>query len=299
MSYVLTLVADPLRQPLTTAMVDAAYAALATAGARVSEPDWLGPNIACDLPFVGLAPTTADQAVGLVLGSMPVDRAIQPALSRRKRVLVADMDSTIINVECIDELADYVGLKPHIAAITERAMRGELDFATALRERVKLLAGVPERAIEEVWRERVTLNAGARELVQTMRAHGGHAVLVSGGFRQFTRLVRDAVGFDDDRANELIVENGRLAGRVAEPILGAEAKLDALQAICAARGLAPTDAVAVGDGANDAAMVRAAGLGVAYRGKPILKAAARAVIDHADLTALLYLQGYRQTDFRQ
>ena len=279
-------------------MVDAAFAALATAGARVSEPDWLGPSAACDLGFVGLAPTTADQAVGLVLGSMPVDRAIQPAQSRRKQVLVADMDSTIINVECIDELADYVGIKPHIAAITERAMRGELDFASALKERVALLAGVPERAIEEVWRERVRINAGARELVQTMRAHGGYAVLVSGGFRQFTRRVREAVGFDDDRANELIIEGGQLAGRVAEPILGAEAKLTALQELCAARGLAPVHAVAVGDGANDATMVRAAGLGVAYRGKPILKAAARAVIDHADLTALLYLQGYRQAEFR-
>lgn len=298
MSHVLTLVADPARLPLKAEAVAAISVALEKAGARPAVPDWLAPGIAADIAFSGIARDVADRAVAAALGALPYDRTIQAAGNRRKRVLIADMDSTIINVECIDELADHAGLKPRIAAITERAMRGELDFASALKERVGLLAGLPESAIEAVWRERVRLNAGARTLVQTMRAFGGHTVLVSGGFRQFTRLVRDAAGFDDDRANELVIEQGVLIGRVAEPILGAEAKLEALRSICASRGLGVSDALAVGDGANDAQMVREAGLGVAYRGKPVLKAAARAAVDHADLTALLYFQGYRQAEFK-
>jgi phosphoserine phosphatase len=177
-------------------------------------------------------------------------------------------------------------------------MRGELDFASALTERVALLAGLPEAVIETIWRERIGLNPGARELVMTMRANGARTLLVSGGFTLFTARVREAAGFDEDRANRLIVTDGRLSGAVAPPILGADAKLDALRQAAASHGIAPEAVLAVGDGANDAAMVKAAGLGVAYHAKPILKEAARAIVDHGDLTALLYLQGYRKESFR-
>lgn len=299
MSNCLTLIAGPAGPALAADHVAAARAALSAAGGRAEEPDWLAPGVACDLGFDGLDRSEAERAAKAALAGLPIDLAAQTNSDRRKRVLVADMDSTIINVECIDELADHLGIKPRIAAITERAMRGELDFPSALKQRVALLAGLSEQVIEAIWRERVRLNPGARELVQTMRAAGAFTMLVSGGFKQFTGRVREAAGFDEDRANQLIIERGRLAGRVVEPILGADAKLETLKAICAGRGLGLEAALAVGDGANDAAMVKAAGLGVAYHAKPVLKAAARAVIDHGDLTALLYLQGYRVAEFRR
>lgn len=299
MSHCLSLIANPAGPPLLTDHVTGARDALGGAGARVNEPDWLAPTIACDLPFAGAEPIAAERAVRAALAGAPIDLAVQRHSDRRKRVLVADMDSTIINVECIDELADHLGIKPRIAAITERAMRGELDFASALKERVALLAGLSEGVIETIWRERVRLNPGARELVLTMRAGGARTLLVSGGFKQFTARVRDAAGFDEDHANTLIIEGGHLTGRVGEPILGAEAKLERLKTSCAALGLGPEAALAVGDGANDATMIKVAGLGVAYHAKPILKSAANAVIDHGDLTALLYLQGYRRAEFRR
>ncbi len=299
MSNCLTLIADPAGPRLTADHLGAAQDALVRAGARCGVPDWLAPDIACDLPFAGSSTTEAERVARTALAGQKIDLAAQTNSDRRKRVLVADMDSTIINVECIDELADFAGIKARIAAITERAMRGELDFASALKERVGLLAGLPEDVIETVWRDRVRLNPGARELVQTMRAAGARTFLVSGGFKQFTARVAEAAGFDEDRANRLIIEGGRLAGRVAEPILGAEAKLDTLRASCAALGLGNEAALAVGDGANDAAMIEAAGLGVAYRAKSVLKSVANAVIDHGDLTALLYLQGFRRAEFRR
>lgn len=293
----LTLIANPAGPHLLPGHVSAAGAALQRAGATIGAPDWLAQAAACDLPFRGPAPAEAERVARAALAGQQIDLMAQATTNRRKRVLVADMDSTIINVECIDELADHLGIKPHIAAITERAMRGELDFASALKERVALLAGLAEPIIELVWRERVRLNPGARALVQTMRANGARTLLVSGGFTHFTARVREAAGFDEDHANRLILDGGRLAGRVAEPILGADAKLDAVKAGCAAEGVGLEAALAVGDGANDAAMIKVAGLGVAYHAKPVLKAAARAVIDHGDLTALLYLQGYRRTEF--
>jgi phosphoserine phosphatase len=207
------------------------------------------------------------------------------------------MDSTIIGCECLDELADYAGVKAEIAAITERAMAGELAFEPALRERVSRLAGLPVAALQRCYDERVRLNPGARALVRTMAANGARCVLVSGGFAFFTERVAAAAGFHDHRANRLLDDGQRLTGDVAEPVLGREAKLDALQAEAAALG-APLDAtLAVGDGANDLAMIEAAGLGVAYRAKPVVAARADARVDHADLTALLYFQGYRAADF--
>jgi phosphoserine phosphatase len=221
------------------------------------------------------------------------DWAITPAAGRRKKLLISDMDSTIIGQECLDELADFAGLKAQVSAITERAMRGELDFASALTERVAMLKGLGLSALDACYAERVTLNPGAKELVATMKAHGARAVLVSGGFRFFTSRVAKAAGFDTDRANTLIDDGTSLTGAVGQPILGREAKLAALKEEASAIGAAQADAVALGDGANDLDMIRAAGLGVAYKAKPIVAAETRARIQHTDLTATLFFQGYR------
>jgi phosphoserine phosphatase len=221
------------------------------------------------------------------------DWAITPAAGRRKKLLISDMDSTIIGQECLDELADFAGLKAQVSAITERAMRGELDFASALTERVAMLKGLGLSALDACYAERVTLNPGAKELVATMKAHGARAVLVSGGFRFFTSRVAKAAGFDTDRANTLIDDGTSLTGAVGQPILGREAKLAALKEEASAIGAAQADAVALGDGANDLDMIRAAGLGVAYKAKPIVAAETRARIQHTDLTAALFFQGYR------
>ena len=232
-----------------------------------------------------------------VLAALPVDVCVQPAEGRRKRLLVADMDSTIIGCECIDELADYAGVKTEIAEITERAMRGELAFEGALRERVGRLKGLNRAALQTCYDERVRLNPGAEVLVKTMAAHGARCVLVSGGFTFFTSRVAAAAGFHDNRANTLLEEGDALSGLVGEPILGREAKLTALQEEAAALGLTPEAAIAIGDGANDLAMIEAAGLGVAYRAKPVVSAQADARVNHADLTAMLYFQGYRAEEF--
>lgn len=231
------------------------------------------------------------------IDGLAVDACVQGADGRRKRLLIADMDSTIINVECLDELADYAGVKAQVAEITERAMRGELAFEGALRERVGMLTGLGLDALQRAYDERVRLNPGARTLVRTMATHGAHCMLVSGGFTFFTSRVAAAAGFHENRANTLGEAEGRLTGTVGEPILGREAKLAALTAGTAALGLSPAAALAVGDGANDLAMIEAAGLGIAYRAKPIVAAQADAKVDHADLTALLYFQGYEAADF--
>jgi phosphoserine phosphatase len=222
---------------------------------------------------------------------------VQPVAARRKKVLIADMDSTMIDQECIDELADEIGIKPHVAAITARAMNGEIAFEPALRERVLLLRGLPASVIASVVEKRITLASGGCTLVATMKRHGAFTALVSGGFTAFTNPVARMLGFDDSVANRLIVEDGRLAGTVAEPILGRQAKADALRAIIARLGLDAADVIAVGDGANDLDMIRLAGTGVALHAKPAVAAEAGIRIDHADLTALLYLQGYRASEF--
>lgn len=257
----------------------------------------LGPN-AVDVTFEGDAAAVREQVIAAI-GDKPIDFAIQPVENRRKRLLIADMDSTIINVECLDELADFAGVKAQVSEITERAMRGELAFEGALRERVGMLKGLSTSALQTCFDERVRLNPGAETLVRTMAAHGARCALVSGGFTFFTSRVADAAGFHLNRANTLIEQGDALTGEVGDPILGKEAKLAALNEETSALGLTPADALAVGDGANDLAMIEAAGLGVAYRAKPIVAAQADAKVDHADLTALLYFQGYRAEEFAQ
>lgn len=291
---VATLVADPAVLSLDPPLIE--RAATAIGGAAV---DVLAPGTAADLLYDNTAAAArADEAaIRDALAGAPVDVFVQPRAGRRKRLLIADMDSTLIGQECIDELAAELGLKERIAAITERAMRGEIAFEPALRERVGLLAGLEAGVTEKVWRERISLNAGARTLVATMRAHGAYTAVVSGGFTVFTAKVAGALGFDEHNANILEIADGRLAGTVAEPILGREAKLKRLEDLIAEKGLVAAETLAVGDGANDLAMIRHAGLGVAYRAKPAVAAEADARVDHADLTALLYFQGYRAIDF--
>ncbi len=262
--------------------------------------NWLSSGEACELDFEAAdieAARAVRERVATHLGSVPIDVCVVPAAGRRKALLIADMDSTIIQQECIDEMADMLGLKPRIAAITERAMRGELPFEAALRERLGLLAGLEVSALQRVFDERVTLMPGAQTLIATMRSAGAFTALVSGGFSFFTSRVAAAVGFDVNQANELEIVEGRLTGSVVGPILGREAKLEALIHYRDARGLAADATLAVGDGANDLAMIGAAGLGVAYRAKPVVAAEADAGITHGDLTALLYLQGYRKAEF--
>ena len=289
MEHVLTLVGNPLTPALAGAVADRLP--------RRPAPAWLDAGIACDLALADMPVEAAEAAAREALDGAPVDLLAQPAAGRRKRLLVADMDSTIITVECIDELADFAGVKPEIAAITERAMRGEIDFADALRERGSKLAGLTVGDMERCHAERVRLTAGAATLVGTVRRHGGYAALVSGGFTFFTGRVRAAAGFDMDVANELEVADGRLTGRVREPIRGAEAKLDVLRELTGRLGLPPEATLAIGDGANDLRMIREAGLGVAYHAKPIVAAAARAAVRHGDLTTVLYFQGYRRDEF--
>jgi phosphoserine phosphatase len=295
MTHVATLISNPAQPALDDAAIALAVGVLATAqGVRV-----LDPGIAIDIPFT---PSGADdkavaERLRTALKDHSIDVVVQPLAGRRKRLFVADMDSTMIEQECIDELADYVGLKAHVAAITERAMRGEIAFGPALRERVALLKGLPLATVEEVMTKRITLTPGGRMLLATMRANGARACLVSGGFTLFTGRVAAMIGFDEDRGNTLIMEDGKLAGRVQEPVLGREAKLATLIELRDRFGLSPQDTLAAGDGANDIPMLEAAGLGVAYNAKPKVAEAAAARIDHGDLTALLYLQGYARADF--
>ncbi|WNJ92450.1 phosphoserine phosphatase SerB [Bosea sp. 685] len=230
--------------------------------------------------------------IRLALAGAAIDIVVQPEATRRKALFLADMDSTMIGQECIDELAAYVGLKEKVSGITERAMRGEIAFEPALRERVALLKGVPLSVVGEIITDRITLTPGGSALVRTMRAHGGYTALVSGGFTVFTGPISTTIGFDEHRSNVLLAHEGVLTGEVADPILGKQAKLDALLELRGRLGLAPAQTLAVGDGANDLAMLGEAGLGAAFRAKPAVAAAAHARLDHADLTALLYAQGY-------
>lgn len=274
-----------------------AAAALRRLGARVDAPRWLAEDAACDLAVVGLEPAAAEDAARRALAGKAVDLAAQPAAGRRKRLLVADMESTVIANEMLDELADVAGCGAEVAAVTARAMNGELDFRAALEERVARLAGLPAAALDTAL-ARLVVNPGAAVLVATMRAHGAFTALLSGGFGVFAEPVRRRLGFDLRESNELEIAEGRLTGRVLEPVRDREAKLRALERLCRERALEPRDAAAVGDGANDLAMLAAAGLGVAFRARPAVARAARFRVDHADLTALLYFQGYRRAEFR-
>jgi phosphoserine phosphatase len=257
--------------------------------------------LALDIPFIpprGSDNRVIAEALREALGGARIDVVVQQAAGRRKRLLLADMDSTMIGQECLDELADFVGQKARVAAITERAMRGEVEFAPALRERVALLAGLPAVVVDEVIAKRIALTPGARTLVRTMRSHGAYTCLVSGGFTVFTARIAALIGFDENRGNQLVVgEDGRFLGTVAEPVLGRDAKLETLRELRRKLGLARPETLVVGDGANDLSMIGDAGLGVAFHAKPLVAEAAAARIDHGDLTALLYAQGYRREEF--
>ncbi|MEI9888539.1 MAG: phosphoserine phosphatase SerB [Rhizomicrobium sp.] len=277
--------------PYVLSVVGASAYAVKMPAFEVGREHWLSEGRALDIPFDHDPRQVLERARHHFAGQ-PVDVNVVPSAGRRKKLLIADMDSTIINVECLDELADMAGLKPVIAAITERAMRGELEFEAALRQRVAMLKGLELAALGRVHAERIRLNPGAKTLLATMRRHGAHTLLVSGGFSYFTSRVAEAAGFHGEQANELLHDGAALTGLVGEPILGREAKLAALEKAAADLGITPDEALAVGDGANDLAMIQRAGLGVAYHAKPVVAAAAGASVTHGDLTALLYLQGY-------
>jgi phosphoserine phosphatase len=291
------LVATPPHPPLQGKQIQQVGAALRAAGASVGEPLWLAEAIAADLPFDGIAPQQARDVAEAVLVGQAVDAIAQMAPQRRKKLLLADMDSTIIEQECLDELADAVGLKAETAAITERAMRGELDFAAALKERVANLRNLPLSALENT-KARITFMPGGRQLVQTMRAHGAQCHLVSGGFRFFTSYVAGVVGFNSEHGNRLLVANDKLTGAVAEPILDKHAKLALLNKFTTELSLTVPETMAVGDGANDLPMLQAAGLGIAFRAKPKVNEQAAARVRYSDLTALLYAQGYALNDIQ-
>jgi phosphoserine phosphatase len=293
MAFVATLVANPSNPVLTPALAEEAAAAVDASGLY-----WLADGIACDIALKdGINPDWQEALLRGVVGDAPVDVIVQQSETRRKKLLIADMDSTMIGQECIDELAAEVGLKDKVAAITARAMNGEIAFEPALIERVALLKGLPVTVIADVIAKRITLTPGGRQLIATMKARGYYTALVSGGFTVFTGPIAETLGFDENRANILLEEGGYLTGTVAEPILGKQAKVDALVDISTRLGISTAEALAVGDGANDLGMLHLAGSGVALHAKPVVSSQVKIRIDHADLTALLYIQGYRKTDF--
>jgi phosphoserine phosphatase len=294
MSLVATLICNPANPALDSTMVDGARAVLPSPGSA----QWLFDEVAVDIPFAGSEDIKAiETRLRQARGDLPIDIVVQPRALRRKKLFLADMDSTMIGQECIDELADFAGLKAYVAKITERAMRGEIEFEPALRERVALLKDMPVSVVDEVLKTRITPTPGGRELVATMRAHGAYTCLISGGFTLFTNAVAAMIGFEENRANELLVRDGKLTGEVREPILGRAVKLATLIELRESFDLDDIDTLVVGDGANDLGMIEAAGLGVAYHAKPTVAAAAAARIDYGDLTALLYAQGYRRDEF--
>ena len=294
MSLVATLICNPADPALDSTVVDGARAILPSPGPA----QWLFDEVAVDIPFDSQDDIkTIENRLRAGRGDLPIDIVVQPQALRRKKLFLADMDSTMIGQECIDELADYAGLKARVAAITERAMRGEIAFEPALRERVALLKGLPVSVVDEVLAKRITLTPGGRELVATMRAHGAYTCLISGGFTLFTHAVAAMIGFQENRANQLVVEDGKLTGEVMEPILGRATKLATLIELRESFDLDNIDTLVTGDGANDLGMIETAGLGVAYHAKPTVAAAAAVRIDHGDLTALLYAQGYRREEF--
>lgn len=295
MEFVVTLIAAP-GDELDADIVAEAAARLNALGAETGRPDWLAEGLACDLGFDGLSADQADAAVRMSLDGAPVDIIAQPAAGRRKKLLIADMDSTIVTSETLTDVAEAAGKADVIAAITDRVMRGELNFEDSLRERVAMLEGLSETALETAYGA-IEVSPGAETLVRTMASSGATTALVSGGFTYFTSRIAARLGFHINMANDFIIADGKLTGRVTEPILGRTSKYDALVKLATQNGLSLTDAAAIGDGANDLEMIQAAGLGCAYRGKPILRDAARVKLDHADLTGLLFAQGFRQDQF--
>lgn len=289
MDFVVTLLADSKKMPLTEAFVQSMVLSLASQDVVVQKTVWLSENIACDL-FIQYSTLQAlNSLTQHILADQPYDGIVQEVAKRGRKLLISDMDSTMITVECIDELADFVGKKSEVSRITERAMNGELNFEEALTERVALLVGLPQQALQECYDERVKMMPGAKELLASFKAKGGHAVLVSGGFTFFTSRVRSNLGFDADYANILEVADGRLTGKVTLPILGKEAKLNTLQEYCKKLDISVGEVMAIGDGANDLPMLMAAGLGIAYHAKPVVRAQANAQLNHCDLSVLQWL----------
>jgi len=281
MSLVATLICNPANPALDSTVVDGALAVLPSPGS----PQWLFDEVAVDIPFTGSEDIKAVEArLRQARGDLPIDIVVQPQAARRKKLFLADMDSTMIGQECIDELADFAGLKAHVSAITERAMRGEIEFEPALRERVALLRDMPVGVVDEVLQKRIRPTPGGRELVMTMRAHGGYTCLISGGFTLFTNAVAAKIGFQENRANELMVRDGKFTGEVREPILGRAKKLATLIELMESFDLDDIDTLVTGDGANDLGMIQAAGLGVAYHAKPAVAAAAAARIDYGEFS---------------
>ncbi len=296
--FVATLVSNPNKPALSDALLSQLAQALPESAKLIR----LDRQIAIDVAFSARSQTELEEISAKIrksLSSEPVDIIIQPTLHRRKSLFVADMDSTMIGQECIDELAAELRVKQKVAKITERAMRGELEFEAALRERVRLLEGLDAMVIPKVISEKITITPGARTLISTLRSQGVYTALVSGGFTLFTSRIGATIGFDEDRANTLMLHNGKLTGEVADPILGREAKRATLIELRDQFALHPQETLAIGDGANDLDMIQEAGLGVAFRAKPAVAAAADARIDHADLTALLYAQGYSRSTWME
>ena len=296
MTYVATLISNPAAPALDAGVLRRARDVLYAA----QEPVWLDPGIAAEIVFTPGADSDrrgVSDILRATFASEAIDIVVQRTGNRRKKLFLADMDSTMIGQECIDELADYAGHKTRIAAITERAMRGEIAFEPALRERLALLKGLPVSSIDEVIAKRITLTPGARTLVATLRANGAHTCMVSGGFTLFTDRIAAMIGFDESRANTLLLDEEKLSGAVKEPIFGRESKRAALIELRERRRLKKEDTLAAGDGANDMDMITEADLGAAYHAKPAVAAMADARIDHGDLTALLYAQGYKREEF--
>jgi phosphoserine phosphatase len=298
MTHVATLV-TPEDRPI---LHDALLARAASMLPNAATIDWLAPQIAADVRFAPASRIDSRELADRMraeLSGMSIDIFVQPGVHRRKKLLLADMDSTMIRQECIDELADFVGLKEKVSAITERAMRGEIEFEPALRERVALLRGLEHNIVDRILDERIVITPGGRALVHTMRANGAHTVLVSGGFTVFAQAIAKIIGFQEARANVLTLDGAFFAGTVNEPILGREGKVATLIELRSKLGLDRAETLAVGDGANDLAMLQEAGIGIAYRAKPAVAAAAHARVDHCDLTAVLYAQGYRREEFTE
>jgi phosphoserine phosphatase len=293
-SHVLTLIGKMASAPLEPVHVERVCRRLETAG----EADWLAEREACDL-FIESPLAAADIAARArdALAGTAIDAVCASIEGRRKKLLISDMDSTVIDQECIDELGEAIGVGSRIREITAAGINGDISFSDALRRRMALMKGMERSLLESVYQDRITLKPGARTLVQTMRRHGAFCILVSGGFSFFTRRIAERIGFNDHRGNQLAFEDGKLTGQVLEPILGRSAKLNTLTELCDERGLELSEVLAVGDGANDIKMIEAAGLGVAFHGSDSLKRHASACIDHGDLTALLYIQGFRKSEF--
>ena len=292
MTHTLTTISSQENSCLTEALVSKVSEAL-----HVSQTRWLYPSVACDFDLQN-SPNT-DEEINLVrsiIGDLPIDVVIQNSNNRKKKLFLADMDSTIIGQECIDELAAELGIKDKVAAITEAAMNGEIDFEGALEDRVALLAGLEEAVVAEVLSNRITINQGAHEALAVMRAHGTHTALVSGGFTIFAKEIAGEVGFHEFHANELLIQNGKFSGKVAEPILGQQAKLDQLNRLANEKQISLSDTIAIGDGANDLPMLMNAGTGIAFHAKPSVAEQAKVVINHGDLSAILFVQGYTKAN---